>query len=99
MTTTASDVSQALLGVYARVGPVFTAGEGAELIAEDGTRYLDFVAGIAVNALGYDSAVIRSAITQALESGLIHTSNLYRTAPGEQLASSSFASRSSHESL
>ncbi len=86
MTTTASDVSQALLGVYARVGPVFTAGEGAELIAEDGTRYLDFVAGIAVNALGYDSAVIRSAITQALESGLIHTSNLYRTAPGEQLA-------------
>jgi len=86
VTTTASDVSQALLGVYARVGPVFTAGEGAELIAEDGTRYLDFVAGIAVNALGYDSAVIRSAITQALESGLIHTSNLYRTAPGEQLA-------------
>jgi len=86
VTTTVSDVSQALLGVYARVGPVFTAGEGAELIAEDGTRYLDFVAGIAVNALGYDSAVIRSAITQALESGLIHTSNLYRTAPGEQLA-------------
>ena len=86
MTTTVSDVSQALLDVYARVGPVFTAGEGAELIAEDGTRYLDFVAGIAVNALGYDSAVIRSAITQALESGLIHTSNLYRTAPGEQLA-------------
>ena len=86
MTTTVSDVSQALLGVYARVGPVFTAGEGAELIAEDGTRYLDFVAGIAVNALGYDSAVIKSAIAQALESGLIHTSNLYRTAPGEQLA-------------
>jgi len=86
VTTTVSDVSQALLGVYARVGPVFTAGEGAELIAEDGTRYLDFVAGIAVNALGYDSAVIKSAIAQALESGLIHTSNLYRTAPGEQLA-------------
>jgi len=86
VTTTVSDVSQALLGVYARVGPVFTAGEGAELIAEDGTRYLDFVAGIAVNALGYDSAVIKSAIAQALESGLIHTSNLYRTAPGEHLA-------------
>ena len=86
MTTAVSDVSQALLGVYARVGPVFSAGEGAELIAEDGTRYLDFVAGIAVNALGYDSAVIRNAIEHALASGLIHTSNLYRTAPGEQLA-------------
>ena len=86
MTTAVSDVSQALLGVYARVGPVFSAGEGAELIAADGTRYLDFVAGIAVNALGYDSAVIRSAIEHALASGLIHTSNLYRTAPGEQLA-------------
>ncbi|HEX9393933.1 MAG TPA: acetylornithine/succinylornithine family transaminase [Gemmatimonadales bacterium] len=86
MTTAVSDVSQALLGVYARVGPVFSAGEGAELIAEDGTRYLDFVAGIAVNALGYDSAVIREAIAHALGSGLIHTSNLYRTAPGEQLA-------------
>ncbi len=86
MTTAVSDVSQALLGVYARVGPVFSAGEGAELIAADGTRYLDFVAGIAVNALGYDSAVIRSAIEHALASGLIHTSNLYRSAPGEQLA-------------
>jgi len=86
VTTAVSDVSQALLGVYARVGPVFSAGEGAELIAADGTRYLDFVAGIAVNALGYDSAVIRSAIEHALASGLIHTSNLYRSAPGEQLA-------------
>jgi predicted acetylornithine/succinylornithine family transaminase len=86
VTTSVSDVSQALLGVYARVGPLFSAGEGAELIAEDGTRYLDFVAGIAVNALGYDSAVIREAIEHALGSGLIHTSNLYRSAPGEQLA-------------
>jgi len=86
VTTSVSGASQALLGVYARVGPVFTAGEGAELIAEDGTRYLDFVSGIAVNALGYDSPVIRGAIERALESGLVHTSNLYRTAPGEQLA-------------
>jgi acetylornithine/succinyldiaminopimelate/putrescine aminotransferase len=76
----------ALLGVYARVGPVFAAGEGAELIAEDGTRYLDFVAGIAVNALGYNSPVIREAVLRAVDSGLIHVSNLYRTAPGEQLA-------------
>ena len=76
----------ALLGVYARVGPVFVAGEGSELIAEDGTRYLDFVAGIAVNALGYNSPVFRDAVMRALESGLVHVSNLYRTEPGERLA-------------
>jgi len=80
------DAATALLGVYARVGPLFVAGEGAELIAEDGTRYLDFVAGIAVNALGYNSPVIRDAITRALDTGLLHVSNLYRTEPGERLA-------------
>jgi len=76
----------ALLGVYSRVGPLFVAGEGSELIAEDGTRYLDFVAGIAVNALGYNSPVIREAIVRALDTGLVHVSNLYRTEPGERLA-------------
>ena len=76
----------ALLGVYARVGPLFVAGEGSELIAEDGARYLDFVAGIAVNALGYNSPVIREAALRALDAGLIHVSNLYRTEPGERLA-------------
>ena len=87
MTTplTSSDAT-ALLGVYARVGPLFVAGEGSELIAEDGTRYLDFVAGIAVNALGYNNAVFRDAVLRALDSGLVHVSNLYRTEPGERLA-------------
>ena len=82
---TSSDAT-GLLGVYARVGPLFVAGEGSDLIAEDGTRYLDFVAGIAVNALGYNSPVIRDAVQRALDSGLIHVSNLYRTEPGERLA-------------
>jgi len=82
---TSSD-APGLLGVYARVGPLFVAGEGSDLIAEDGTRYLDFVAGIAVNALGYNSPVIRNAVLHALDSGLIHVSNLYRTEPGERLA-------------
>lgn len=87
MTTplTSSDAT-ALLGVYARVGPLFVAGEGSELIAEDGTRYLDFVAGIAVNALGYNNPVFRDAVLRALDSGLVHVSNLYRTEPGERLA-------------
>ncbi len=85
MTAVQLDAS-ALLGVYSRVGPLFVAGEGSELIAEDGTRYLDFVAGIAVNALGYNSPVIREAIVRALDTGLVHVSNLYRTEPGERLA-------------
>lgn len=85
MTAVQSDAS-ALLGVYARVGPVLVAGEGSELIAEDGTRYLDFTAGIAVNALGYNHPVIREAVLRALDTGLLHVSNLYRTEPGERLA-------------
>lgn len=85
MTAVQLDAS-ALLGVYSRVGPLFVAGEGSELIAEDGTRYLDFVAGIAVNALGYNSPVIREAVVRALDTGLVHVSNLYRTEPGERLA-------------
>jgi predicted acetylornithine/succinylornithine family transaminase len=85
VTATGPAVS-ALLGVYSRVGPLLVAGEGSELIAEDGSRYLDFVAGIGVNALGYNHPVIRGAIERALTSGLIHVSNLYRSEPGERLA-------------
>ena len=84
MTTAAAP--SALLGVYAPVGPRFVGGEGTELIAEDGTHYLDFVAGIGVNALGYNHPVVRAAVEHALVSGLIHVSNLYRTEPAERLA-------------
>jgi acetylornithine/N-succinyldiaminopimelate aminotransferase len=85
-TPAVSSDAGALLGVYARVGPHFVAGEGSELIADDGSRYLDFVAGIAVNALGYNSPVFRDAVLRALDTGLVHVSNLYRTEPGERLA-------------
>ncbi|OYV68118.1 MAG: hypothetical protein B7Z72_08650 [Gemmatimonadetes bacterium 21-71-4] len=71
-------------------------GEGVYLFDREGKRYLDFVAGIAVNALGYSDAGLRSALHHAAD-GLIHTSNLYHTAPGEALARKlverSFASR------
>ena len=94
---TALPAAPALLDVYARVGPPLVAGEGVELVAQDGTRYLDFVAGIGVNALGYDHPVIRAALERALASGLIHVSNLYRTEAGERLAAElvarSFADR------
>ncbi len=94
--TTVPSTTSPLLGVYARVGPPFVAGAGCELVAQDGTRYLDLVAGLAVNALGYGHPVILDAARRALDTGLIHVSNLYHTEPGERLAqelvSRSFAS-------
>ncbi|MGH7506193.1 MAG: aspartate aminotransferase family protein [Longimicrobiales bacterium] len=86
-----------LLGVYRQPVPVFVAGEDATLIDEGGRRYLDFTSGIGVNALGYGAAGITDAVTSALETGLIHTSNLFRTQPAEMLAAElvarSFADR------
>jgi len=97
MTTATLETTGALLEVYKRSGPVFAAGEGCRLIAEDGTRYLDFTAGIAVNALGYGSPVFADAVREALETGLVHTSNLFHTRPAaelaEWLAEHSFADR------
>lgn len=78
--------TSALLGVYRPAGPVFVGGEGCELIAEDGRRFLDFTSGIAVNALGYGDADVAEAIRGALDAGLIHTSNLFRTQPAAELA-------------
>lgn len=75
-----------LLGVYRQPAPVFVAGRGSHLIAEDGREYLDFTSGIGVNALGYGDTEIAEAIAQALVTGVIHTSNLYRTTPARQLA-------------
>jgi acetylornithine/N-succinyldiaminopimelate aminotransferase len=86
-----------LLGVYRPTGPVFAGGRGSHLIAEDGRAFLDFTSGIAVNALGYGDAGVTAAIESALRSGLIHTSNLFRTGPATELArwlvDSSFADR------
>jgi len=42
-----------LLPTYARVDLAFERGEGPWLFATDGERYLDFTAGVAVNALGH----------------------------------------------
>ncbi|HEX6628228.1 MAG TPA: acetylornithine transaminase [Gemmatimonadaceae bacterium] len=89
--------TESLLGTYKRAPMEFVRGEGVELVDADGKRYLDFASGIAVNSLGYGDPGVTAAITEALSNGLIHTSNLYRTSPGEQLAAKlverSFASR------
>jgi predicted acetylornithine/succinylornithine family transaminase len=80
------DPRSALLGVYRPPDSLFVSGEGSELVDETGRRYLDFTSGIAVNALGHGSPVIRRAVEEALATGLVHTSNLFRTAPAEELA-------------
>ena len=78
--------SSAILGTYKRQAPLFVRGEGVYLIDADGKRYLDLVAGIAVTALGHGDAGVMQAMQDAMATGLLHTSNLYRTAPGELLA-------------
>ena len=83
--TDAPTGAEALLGLYKRAPNELVRGEGGELFDADGRCYLDFTAGIAVNALGYGDEGLRAAIHAAAD-GLIHTSNLFRTAPGEQLA-------------
>ncbi|MGH9885739.1 MAG: aspartate aminotransferase family protein, partial [bacterium] len=77
----------ALLGNYKRAPGEFVSGDGVYLIDANGKRYLDFVSGIAVNALGYGDPGLVRALHAAAE-GIVHTSNLYATAPGEQLAAS-----------
>jgi acetylornithine/N-succinyldiaminopimelate aminotransferase len=82
----AATTDSPLLGVYRPSGPVFTEGRGSHLIAEDGREYLDFTSGIAVNSLGYGDADVAAAVAGALDHGLIHTSNLFRTRPALELA-------------
>ncbi|NEE35118.1 aminotransferase class III-fold pyridoxal phosphate-dependent enzyme, partial [Streptomyces sp. SID7982] len=60
-------------------------GEGAHVWDEDGTRYLDFVGGIAVNALGHaHPAVVEAVSTQIASLG--HVSNLFIAEPPVALA-------------
>jgi predicted acetylornithine/succinylornithine family transaminase len=82
---TSTPTPSALLPVYKRAPIELVRGEGIRLYDADGREYLDFTSGIAVNALGYADEGLRNAIQAAAE-GLVHVSNLFRTAPGEQLA-------------
>jgi acetylornithine/N-succinyldiaminopimelate aminotransferase len=81
---------------YKRPNFVLDHGRGMTLYDQDGKAYQDWVAGIAVNALGYGDPGLTGAIQQAA-TGLIHTSNLYYTAPQAELAAmlveKSFADR------
>jgi acetylornithine/N-succinyldiaminopimelate aminotransferase len=74
-----------LMPVYPRCGVRPVRGEHCHLIGEDGTRYLDFAAGIAVNLLGHSHAGLIGAIQRQAET-LMHVSNLYGSPQGERLA-------------
>lgn len=74
-----------LLNNYGRVDIHFTHGEGSWLYSADGKKYLDFISGIAVNALGHRPAVVENAIKKQMES-FWHLSNLFPLEPQVQLA-------------
>ena len=74
-----------LLPTYARVNLAFERGEGAWLTTTDGERYLDFTAGVAVNALGHAHPHLIEALAEQAKA-LWHVSNLYRIPQAERLA-------------
>jgi acetylornithine/N-succinyldiaminopimelate aminotransferase len=73
------------LPTYARVDLAFERGEGAWLYTAEGERYLDFTAGVAVNALGHSHPRLVEALTEQAHK-VWHVSNLYRIPEGETLA-------------
>ncbi len=78
-------VTSPLVPIFARIDLAFERGEGPWLIAENGERYLDFGAGVAVNALGHAHPYLVATI-EAQAQKIWHTSNLFRIPEGERLA-------------
>jgi len=86
-----------VLGVYSRPPFVLERGQGSTVYDSEGKAYLDCVAGIAVNVLGYSDPGVNRAIAEAAETGMLHVSNLYHTEPharlAKQLCETSFADK------
>ena len=74
-----------LMDTYKRIPVAFARGEGVWLWDESGKRYLDALAGIAVNTLGHGHSRLMQAITEQSRR-LLHVSNLYRITEQERLA-------------
>ena len=74
-----------LMNTYNRQPVAFTHGQGCYLYDEQGRRYLDALAGIAVNTLGHAHPRLVAALTEQA-SRLIHTSNVYRVREQERLS-------------
>lgn len=78
-------MSKHLMNTYAPLPIAFERGEGAWLWDEDGNRYLDAVAGLAVCALGHAHPDVAKTVAEQ-SATLVHTSNLFRIAGQERLA-------------
>lgn len=93
---TAASPANPLFATFARADVAFERGEGAWLVATDGSRWLDFGSGIAVNALGHAHPQLVEALT-AQAGRLWHVSNAFRIPEQEALAArlveNSFADR------
>lgn len=70
-----------MMNTYAQLPIILTGGSGSRVQDSNGNTYLDFVAGIAVNALGYGNEILKSALKAVIDSGLTHCSNLYWNEP------------------
>lgn len=79
------EAEQALLHTYNRYQVVFDKGEGVYLYDTDGKKYLDFVSGIAVFALGYHNEAYNNALKNQIDK-IIHTSNYYYNVPAVEAA-------------
>lgn len=79
------EAEKALLHTYNRYQVVFDKGDGVYLYDMDGKKYLDFVAGIAVFALGYHNKEYNDALKAQIDK-IIHTSNYYYNAPAIEAA-------------
>jgi acetylornithine/N-succinyldiaminopimelate aminotransferase len=86
----------ALYETFARAPLSFERGEGSWLVTDDGQRYLDFAAGIAVNSLGHGHPHLVAALTEQAGK-LWHVSNLYEIPGqrrlGERLVAATFADK------
>ena len=87
-------VMSAIYPTYARSELAFERGEGVRLVGNDGNTYLDFHAGVAVNALGHHHPVLVNALKNAADK-VWHTANTF-TIPeqeklGKRLVESTFA--------
>ena len=74
-----------LLHTYNRYQIVLDKGDGVYLYDIDGKKYLDFVAGIAVFALGYQNKAYNDALKAQIDK-VIHTSNYYYNVPAIEAA-------------
>lgn len=85
MTETRALADARLMNTYRRFPVTFVRGEGVHLYDDAGRRYLDFVAGIAVTALGHSHPKVAEAVAKQAAL-LTHVSNLYYTEPMVRLA-------------